>query len=95
MSVTHNMVPEFYSQGKFNEAVITYPLEDRFITIGIRPVSDDNGCKLITQLILEDSEGRIGESALIIALGTNLDRNSLSNAKLLITKEANALIEQN
>lgn len=93
MHVTKNMVPAYYEDGEYKEVVVTHPIDDKFLTIGVRGVPNEDGStSLVSQLILEDDEGRIGDTAFFINLPSG--EPDTDKVDTLILKEVRGFIEE-
>lgn len=94
MDVSKDMVPTYYGDGGYKEVVVTHPLDDKFLTIGVRGVPNEDGStNLVVQLILEDAEGRIGDTAFFINLPSG--EPDTDKVDTLIHKEIKSFIEGN
>lgn len=93
MNITKNTVPTYYEDGRYKEVVVTHPIDDKFLTIGIRGVPNEDGStNLVVQLILEDDEGRIGDTAFFINLPSG--EPDMAKVDTLIYKELMGFIEE-
>lgn len=93
MNITKDMIPAYYEDGRYKEIVVTHPVDDKFLTIGVRGVPNEDGStNLVVQLILEDDEGRIGDTAFFINLPSG--EPDTDKVATLIYKEIMGFIEE-